>query len=200
MKLRLSQELVQVHQNPVHVDDQYSRERNPFWSWSNHPVTSFRLEINVRGFSERQNKSSDADRYQWFFVSLKSMWQLWRNNFEQRSEFKVTKGLIVHLLSSSYNIYSLQLWKKCKAKQQWGLRVASHILLNQVRVYHERVYADNVVSKFPFSGSFSSQHHIKIIANITSEKWTKSVLENADHIIHLQGKTQPYAKFDTLHL
>ena len=56
-----------------------------------------------------------------------------------------------------------------KATQQWSLRVANDFVLNQVRVYHERVYADNVVSKFWFVGSFSSQHYSKIITNVTSE-------------------------------
>ena len=32
--------------------------------------------------------------------------------------------------------------------QQWSFRVAHDTLLNQVRVYHEVVYADNVVGEF----------------------------------------------------
>ena len=40
---------------------------------------------------------------------------------------------------------------------------------NQVRVYHERVYVDNVVSKFWFAWSFYYQHHSKFIANNATE-------------------------------
>ena len=43
------------------------------------------------------------------------------------------------------------------------------IVLSQVRVYHERVYPDNIVSKIWLVRSFSSQHHSKFFANITSE-------------------------------
>ena len=46
----------------------------------------------------------------------------------------------------------------CVVSWQWSFCVANDILLNQVGVYHERVYADNVVSKFWFVSSFSSQH------------------------------------------
>ena len=61
-----------------------SIEWNLYLSWSNHLVTSFRLEMNVGGFSEHQNKTSDTDRYKGHFftlVSLKSMWILWKEFF-----------------------------------------------------------------------------------------------------------------------
>ena len=89
--------------------------------------------------------------------------------FEHRSELQVAECLIVHVLSSSYNVYRLELRIKKKATQQWSLRVANDIVLNQVRVYHERVYEDNVVSKFWFVRSYCSQHRSKFAANITSE-------------------------------
>ena len=89
--------------------------------------------------------------------------------FEKRSELQVAKCLIVHVLSSSYNVSSLELRNKTKATQQWSFRVANDIALNQVGVCHERVYANNVVSKFWFVRSFFSQHYSKIITNITSE-------------------------------
>ena len=98
--------------------------------------------------------------------------------FEQRSELQVAKCLIVHVLSSSYNVSSLELRNKQKATQQWCLRVTNDIVLNQVRVYHGRVYVDNVVSKFWFVRSFPSQHYSKFITDITSE----SVSENRTKI------------------
>ena len=102
-------------------------------------------------------------------LSLKSVWILWKKNFEQRSELKVAKCLIVHVLSSSYNVSRLELPNKKKATQQWSLCVAKDIVLNQVFVYHERLYALDVVSNFWFVRSFSSQHYSKFFTNITSE-------------------------------
>ena len=78
--------------------------------------------------------------------------------FEQWSELPVAKGLIVNVMSSSYNMSSFELRNETKATQQWGRRVANDsVVFNQVRVYHERVYADNVVSKLWFVWSFSSK-------------------------------------------
>ena len=51
--------------------------------------------------------------------------------------------------------------------------MVSDFLLNQVLVFHERVYADNVASKFWFYRSFSSQHYPKFITNINSENITQ---------------------------
>ena len=102
------------------------------------------------------------------FMFLKSMWLLWKK-FEQRSEVQVAKCLIVHVLSSSYNVSRLELRNKTKTTQQWSFCVANDIVLNQVGVYHERVYADNVVSKIWFARSISSQHYSTFISNITSE-------------------------------
>ena len=128
--------------------------------------------MNVGSFSEHQNKTSDTERYKGYFftarfsqVNVKTMKRI----FEQRSELQVAKRLIVHVLSSNYNVSRLELRNKRKAMQQWSLCVANDILLNQVRVYHERVYAYNVVGKFWFVRSFSSQHYSKFITNITSE-------------------------------
>ena len=52
--------------------------------------------------------------------------------------------------------------------QQRNFLVANDIVLNHVRVYHEKVYTDNVVSKFRFVMSFSSQHHCKRLASIAT--------------------------------
>ena len=149
-----------------------SVEWNLYLSWSNHLVTFFRLETNVGGFSEHQNKTSDTDRYKRYFfnarvsqVNVNSMKKI----FEQRSELQVAKCLIVHVLSSSYNVSRLELRNKRKTTQQGSLYVANDNVLNQVGVYHERVYADNVLSKFCFVRSFSSQHYSKFITNITSQ-------------------------------
>ena len=95
--------------------------------------------MNVGGFSEHQNKTSDTDRYKRYFftarisqVNVNTMKKI----FEQWSELQVAKCLIVHVLSSSYNVSRLKLRNKRKAKQQWSFCVANDIVLNQVGVYH----------------------------------------------------------------
>ena len=128
--------------------------------------------MNVGGFSEHQNKTSDTDRYKSYSITARVSQvnvNTMKKIFEQRSELQVAKCLIVHVLSSNYNVSRLELRNKRKATQHWSLRVANDIVLNQVGVYHERVYADNVVSQFWFVRSFSSQHFSKFITNITSE-------------------------------
>ena len=128
--------------------------------------------MNVGGFSEHQNKTSDTDRYKRYFstarvsqVNVITMKKI----FEQRSKLQVAKCLIFHVLSSNYNLSRLELRNKKKATQQWSFCVANDIVFNQVGVYHERVYADNGVSKFWFVRSFSSQHCSNFITNSTSE-------------------------------
>ena len=72
-------------------------------------------------------------------------------------------------LLRSCNGSSFELRNKRKASRQKSFWVADSIVLNQVRVYQKRVYADNVVSKFWFVRSLSPQNYSKIITNITSE-------------------------------
>ena len=164
--------LCKCTESPSTLSTNTSKVWNLYLSWSNHLVTSFRLEMNVGGFSEHQKKTSDTDRYKGFFftarvsqVNVNTMQRI----FEQRSELQVAECLIVHVLSNSYNVSRLELRNKRKATQQWIFCVANDIVLNQVCVYHERVYAYNVPSKFWFVRSFSSQHYSKFITNITSE-------------------------------
>ena len=117
------------------------------------------LEMMVRGVFEHQKKMSDTDRYKRYFftarisqVNVKTLKKI----FEQWSELQVAKCLIVLVRSSSYNIFKLELLSEKKTTQQGSVRVAKDIVLNQVRVCHERVYKDNVVSKFRFVTSFPS--------------------------------------------
>ena len=128
--------------------------------------------MNVGGFSEHQNKTSDTDRYRRYFftarvsqVNINTMKRI----FEQWSGLQVAKCLIVHVLSSSYNVSRLELRNKRDATQQWNLCVNNDIVFNQIGVYHERVYADNVESKFWLVKSLSSQHYSEFITNITSK-------------------------------
>ena len=74
--------------------------------------------MNVGSFSEHQNKTSDTDRYKrYFFTARVSQVNVNTMNriFEQLSELQVAKCLIVHVLSSSYNVSRLQLRSKRKA-------------------------------------------------------------------------------------
>ena len=56
-----------------------------------------------------------------------------------------------------------------KTTKQRGPHVANDIVFNQARLYHEKVNADVVVSKFWIVKSFSSQHFYKFFANINSK-------------------------------
>ena len=168
--------LCKCTESPSTLSTNTSIEWNLYLSWSNHPLTYFELEMNVGGFSEHQNKTSDTNRYKSYFFSarvsqvnvnaMKKFFELW-------SELQVAKCLIVHLLSSNYNVSSLEFRSKKKVTQQWCFRVANDILLNQVRVYHERLYADNVVGKFWLVRSFSSKLYSNFIANNTSQNVSK---------------------------
>ena len=86
-----------------------------------------------------------------------------------------------------------------KSNPAMSCRVANSFVLNEVCVYNERVYADNIVSKFCFVTSYTSQHHTNFIANLTSRK--KSQFRNkkmTDQIDYLQGKVQFSPFFKTL--
>ena len=91
-----------------------------------------------------------------------------RRTFEKQCELQVAKCLTVHVLSSSYNVYRLESRKKRKATQQWNFRLAYDFKPNQLRVYHERLYADKVPIKFWFVRCFSSQHYTESNSNNTS--------------------------------
>ena len=124
--------------------------------------------MNAGGFSEHQNKTGDTNRYKKYFFTTR-MSQVNVNTMKKILELHVAECLIVDVLSGSYNVSSLELSNKKKATQQWSLRVSKVIVLNQVRVYHERVYADKVISKVWFARTFSSQPYSKLTTNITSE-------------------------------
>ena len=64
-------------------------------------------------------------------------------------------------------------WDQKKAAQQWRLCVAHIIVLNQVSVYHERMYADKVISKHWLVMSSSSQKYYEVLANIASKNVTQ---------------------------
>ena len=113
-------------------------------------------------------------------VSLKSMWRLWKKILISGSNSRLLEvwQFMLHVLSSSYNVSSPELWNEWKT-QQWGLRVTSDIVLNQVRVYHERVFADTAVSKLWFVRSFTSQQHSNFVANNIPKMYPWSALKNA---------------------
>ena len=73
----------------------------------------------VGGFSEHQNKTSDTDKYKRFFFTVcvsQVIVNTMKKIFEQRSELQVAKCLIVHVLSSSYNVSRLELRNKKESK------------------------------------------------------------------------------------
>ena len=172
--------LCKCSESPSTLSTNTSIEWNLYLSWSNHLVTSFRLELDVGSFSEHQNKTSDTDGYKGYFftarvsqVNVNTM----KRVFEEKSELQVAKCLTIRVLSSSYNVSSLQLPNKRKRTQQWSFRVAHDIVLNQVRVYHERMYADNVVSKFWFVRSFRLNITPNSLPTLLSKVCPRSVLK-----------------------
>ena len=56
---------------PLTLSTKTSIEWNQYLSCCNLFVTSFRLEINVGGFSNYQNRRSDSDRYKRFFFTAR---------------------------------------------------------------------------------------------------------------------------------
>ena len=60
--------------------------------------------MDVGGFSEHQNETSDTNRYKRYFFTARVSQVIVifvKRIFEQRSELQVAKCLIVHVLSSS---------------------------------------------------------------------------------------------------
>ena len=161
---------MQVHQIPVTVVDPHLYRKESLIALKQ----PFRNVFQIRNECKRLTNiktirviPTDARVIFWPLVSLKSMSIQWKKIFEQRSELKVAKWLIVHVLSSGYNVSRRELRNKKEATQLWSLRVSKDIALNQVCVYHERVYAYNVVSKFWLVRCLSSQHYSQFITNIT---------------------------------
>ena len=163
-------------ESPSTLSTNTSIEWNLYLSQRNHLGTSFRLEINAGGFFEHQNKTRVTDRYKKYFstacisqANVKTM----KRFFEQRSELHVAKCLINHVLSSSFDVSNFELRNTKKATQHWSLRVANDIVLNHVRKYHDRVYADNVLNEFWLVRSLSSQPYSKFITKNSSEKMSQ---------------------------
>ena len=63
--------LCKCTKSPSTLSTKTSLEWNLYCSWSNHLVTSFRLEMNVGSFSEHQNKTSDTNRYKGYFFTAR---------------------------------------------------------------------------------------------------------------------------------
>ena len=129
--------LCKCTESPSTLSTNTSIERNIYLSWRNHVVTSFRLEMIVGGFSEHQNKKSDFNRYNGYFftarvsqVDVNTM----KRNFEHRSELQVAKPLIVHVLSSSYDVSRLELQREGKRRSN-GVFVSPRMLDSIRSVY-----------------------------------------------------------------
>ena len=158
--------------------------------------------MKAGSFSKHRKKTSDTDRYKgYFFTACDSQVNVntMKRIFELWSKLQFAKCLIVHVLSCSYNVSRRKLRNKRKATQQWSLCLANDIVFNQVCVCHGRVYVFNVVSKFWFVRSFSSQHYSNFITNIASENVSEIRTEGMEaQILQLQGKSQLFAFFETL--
>ena len=128
--------------------------------------------MKIGGFPKNQSQTSDTKYSKKIFFTARASQvnvTTMKRIFKQRSELLIIEGFIIHGPSSSYNVSRVDVRSKPKGTQQWWLCVANDSVFNQVRVYHERVYADNVLSNFWFVSSFSSQHISKFIANNNSQ-------------------------------
>ena len=82
---------------------------NLYLSWSNHLVVSYVLELNNGYLSNHQNKPSDTDRYKKYCFTrcvCQNHVHTTKRIFEQRPKLYVTECLIVHVLSSCFNVSS----------------------------------------------------------------------------------------------
>ena len=86
-------------ESPPMLSTNSSIERDLHLSWSNQFITSFRLEMNVGGFSKHQNKTRDADGYKGYFSTsgvfqvnaktLTGVFEGMKTVFEQWTELQV---------------------------------------------------------------------------------------------------------------
>ena len=82
-------DLCKCAKSPSTLSSNISIEWNHFLSWSHHLLTSFRLKMNVGGFSKHQSKRRDTSRYNVnFFTARVSQVNVntIQRVFEQRSE------------------------------------------------------------------------------------------------------------------
>ena len=63
--------LCRCTESPSVLSTNTSIEGNLYLVWSNHHVTFFRLEMNVGGFSEHRNKTSDTYRNKGYFFTAR---------------------------------------------------------------------------------------------------------------------------------
>ena len=96
--------------------------------------------MNVRNFSKHENKSSYSHRHKGNFltrgISQINLYAV-KRVFQQSSKLKTAKGLIVHVLSSSYYVTRFELGYEWKATEQKGFCVSNNILLYNVSVNPE---------------------------------------------------------------
>ena len=100
------------------------------------------------------------------------------------------KSLLVHVLSSGYNVPGFWLCKTGKAAQQKSFCITNNnCVLNQIYVCHERVCAEKVARKNWLIRSFSTKDYTKFIANIVSKNVSQVPTEKLQNqIFQLQGK------------
>ena len=169
-ELRYSQYLAQVHRIATLIVHQNLYRLESLLVLKQPSCNVFRLESNVGGFFKHQNVDADRNKRCFFTAHVSQVnVNTMRKNFEEWSELQVAEHLTVNVRSISYNVSNSELWNEWKPTQEGSFCVTNDIALNQVRVYIERVYQDNVVGKFWFVRSVSSQHHSNYLANVPTE-------------------------------
>ena len=106
-----------------------------------HPFyTQILIEMIVRNFSKHENRSSYSHRDKGNLLSRRvSKINVYAEKrvFQQSSELKVAKCLIVHVLSSSYYVTRFELGYEWKATEQRRLCVSNKIVIYNVSINQE---------------------------------------------------------------
>ena len=187
-------------ESPSTLSTNTSTEWNLYLSWSNHLVTSFRLEMNIGSFFEHQHKTSDTDRFKGYFFTARASQvkvNTMKRFFEQRSELQVAKCPIVHVLSSSQNVSSLELQMRGRQRSN-GVFVSPTILYSIRSAYMLSVCGQgrkqNLVFEDLFVSTLLQIHYQPYFRKcVPDQYWTKQ-----DPIFQLQSKSQLFAFFEAL--
>ena len=138
--------------------------------------------MNVGNFSKHENKSSYSQRDKGNLltrrVSQINVYAV-KRVFQQSSKLKIAKCLINHVLSNSYYVTRFKLGHEWKATEQRRFCVSNNIVIYNVSVNHERMDANNIVSKRWFMRSFPHMNIPESILTSPPNIYPKLVLKNA---------------------
>ena len=137
------------------------------------------IQMNIRNFSWYENTSSYSQQDNGNLLTRRvSQFNVYavKWGFQQSSNLKIAKSLIVHVLSSSYYVIRFELGYEWKATEQTRLCVSNKIVLYNVTVNHEWMDANNTVRKCWFMRFFPT--HSLTISHISSKNMPQVSTKN----------------------